>query len=120
MPRKIVINRRYGGFGLSHKVKEMYMEETKSSDIMSSDSYRRDDPILIRIIETLGLPASAGNFSKLKIIELPDDVPDDGWVVQEYDGMEWVAEKHRTWAGSLEQPDSPGAPETLEPPPQPE
>jgi hypothetical protein len=120
MPRKIVINRRYGGFGLSHKVKEMYMEETKSSDIMSSDSYRRDDPILIRIIETLGLPASAGNFSKLKIIELPDDVPDDGWVVQEYDGMEWVAEKHRTWAGSLEQPDSPEPPETLEPPPQPE
>jgi len=61
---------------------------------------RRDDPILIQIIEELGLRAAArGGYSKLGIIEIPDDVPADGWTIMEYDGMEWVAEKHRTWGG---------------------
>ena len=32
--------------------------------------------------------------STLKIIEIPDDVD---WIIEEYDGNEWVAEKHRTW-----------------------
>jgi len=30
----------------------------------------------------------------LKIVEIPADVD---WVLMEYDGCEWVAEKHRTW-----------------------
>jgi len=30
----------------------------------------------------------------LKVVEIPDDVE---WNVQEYDGNEWVAEKHRIW-----------------------
>ena len=30
-----------------------------------------------------------------KIVEIPADVE---WQIQEYDGMEWVAEKHRTWS----------------------
>jgi hypothetical protein len=29
------------------------------------------------------------------VIEIPDDVE---WEVEEYDGLEWVAEKHRTWS----------------------
>jgi len=35
-----------------------------------------------------------GSYSRLKIVEVPDDVE---WEVDEYDGNEWVAEKHRTW-----------------------
>jgi hypothetical protein len=104
MPREIVINRCYGGFGLSSMALEIYravprvdLEDTgvfnHASDIP------RDDPILIQTIKTLGLKESAGNFAKLQIIEIPDDVPADGWIIQDYDGTEWVAEKHRTWSG---------------------
>jgi hypothetical protein len=53
----------------------------------------RDDPILIQVIEELGELAD-GRHSKLKIVEIPDDVK---WQIDEYDGQEWVAEEHRTW-----------------------
>ena len=36
-----------------------------------------------------------GQFSELKIVEVPDDV---NWYIEEYDGMEHVAERHRTWS----------------------
>ena len=35
-----------------------------------------------------------GNYAKLKIVEVPYGVE---WTIAEYDGYEWVAEKHRTW-----------------------
>ncbi len=34
------------------------------------------------------------NFAKLKVVEIPDDVD---WEVENYDGIEWIAEKHRIW-----------------------
>jgi len=36
-----------------------------------------------------------GEYSELKVVEIPDDVK---WQLEEYDGLEWVAEKHRTWS----------------------
>lgn len=53
----------------------------------------RDDPKLIQIIKELGGKANA-RFAKLKIVEIPDDID---WTIEEYDGAEWVAEKHRTF-----------------------
>jgi hypothetical protein len=53
----------------------------------------RADPLLIETIEALKDEAS-GSSCELKIVEVPDDVD---WIIQEYDGWEWVAEKHRTW-----------------------
>ncbi len=53
----------------------------------------RTDPLLIETIEALKEEASGSNC-ELKIVEVPDDVD---WIIQEYDGWEWVAEKHRTW-----------------------
>jgi hypothetical protein len=38
--------------------------------------------------------ASFGSFSELKIVNIPDDVE---FQIEEYDGNEWVAEKHRVW-----------------------
>jgi hypothetical protein len=101
MGRKIVVNRCYGGFSLSKHVKALYKEATKDIPrpenwFMESD-VRRDDPVLIKIIEDVGIQSASSGFSKLRIIEIPDDVPADGWMIQDYDGMEWVAEKHRTW-----------------------
>lgn len=53
----------------------------------------RTDNELIITIENLGDKANGGN-AKLKVIEIPDDVE---WEIDEYDGMETVREKHRSW-----------------------
>lgn len=96
-----MLNRCYGGFSLSQKVKQLYKEATseisKPKNWHMDTDVRRDDPVLIQIIEKLGVEHAGGGFAKLKIIEIPDDIPHDGWIVQDYDGMEWVAEKHRVW-----------------------
>lgn len=102
MPKKIVINRCYGGFSLSKQVKDRYKDATREivrpPNWFLTTDVRRDDPILIQIIQDVGEQSAGGGFAKLKIIEIPDDVPDDGWIIQDYDGMEWVAEKHRIWS----------------------
>ena len=53
----------------------------------------RTDLLLIEVVEALGDEAG-GSHAKLKIVDIPDDIE---WILQEYDGWEWVAEKHRTW-----------------------
>ena len=53
----------------------------------------RNDPYLIEVIEELGGKAN-GEWSVIKVVEIPDDVE---WVIKDYDGMEYVVEKHRTW-----------------------
>ena len=35
------------------------------------------------------------DYAQLKIVEIPDDVK---WIVEEYDGIELIAEVHRTWS----------------------
>ncbi len=128
---KIVINRCYGGFGLSHEAIMRYAElkgiklycddnsvisnyytvpvdefhnlhntakETGdyskvNQHYYSTYSMDRDDPILIQVVEELGDRAS-GKFSELEIVNIPDDIQYD---IEEYDGKEWVAEKHRVW-----------------------
>jgi len=57
------------------------------------DNLTRNDPILVQVVEEMGDKAS-GRHAKLAIVEIPDDVH---WIIEEYDGKEWVAEKHRTW-----------------------
>ena len=118
MPKKIVINTSYGGFCLSEEVKRRFKEEynknpctgKNATDSSRPDHYHcfrdintcvaRDNPLLIEIIESVGLDCAAGDQSvELKIIEIPDDVAEDGkWMLMEHDGVEWVAEKHRTWS----------------------
>lgn len=53
----------------------------------------RTDPDLIRTVEELREKANGG-CSELKIIEVPDNIE---WVIKEYDGLEHIAEKYRTW-----------------------
>ena len=53
----------------------------------------RNDSRLVQVVEELGSEAN-GDYAKLKIVNVPDDVQ---WDTEEYDGSEWVAEKHRTW-----------------------
>jgi hypothetical protein len=53
----------------------------------------RSHPEMIRVVEEMG-DAVNGSCAKLEIIEIPDGVDYD---IQEYDGIEHIAEKHRTW-----------------------
>ena len=57
------------------------------------DKILRTAPRLIECVEELDDVASGG-FARLKIVEIPDGVE---FEIEEYDGMEWIAEKHKTW-----------------------
>ena len=97
---KIAINECYGEFCISEKFFDWLLEKNcpeaiayKSTWDAIKDNKRykgtinleiaRDNPLFIEGIETLGDLAD-GRFSKLKIVEIPDDVE---WVIEEYDGM---------------------------------
>jgi hypothetical protein len=90
----VVINDCYGGFGLSARARSEYcrLAGLKENDCSERD-IRRDDPYLVKVVKELGMGAN-GPHSNLKIVEIPGDVE---WLIQDYDGAEWVAEKHRTW-----------------------
>jgi hypothetical protein len=143
---KVVVNRCYGGFGLSPKAIERYLELTGKECYFAIGSYsgkvgipakwklceadndrakinastftknciqpdgtiaekdmidyyfyygdiERNDPILIQVVEELGYEAN-NMFSKLEVVEIPDDVQ---WEIHDYDGMESVEEVHRSW-----------------------
>ena len=64
-----------------------------SEQTFSEYDLKRDDPILVQVVEELALDAD-GRYACLKVVEIPDDVD---WEINEYDGNEWIAEKHRTW-----------------------
>ena len=91
---KIVINNCHGGFSLSRVAIARYVELTgfEQESVYDRD-IARDDSLLIQIIDEMGALAN-GDFAQLKIVEIPDDV---NWYIEEYDGLEHVAEKHRTW-----------------------
>ena len=91
--QKIVINRCYGGFSLSDEAETRYREITGDYWPLFRWEVSRNDPALIQVIEEIGDKAN-GQCADLKIVEIPDGVD---WEIAEYDGMEHVAEKHRTW-----------------------
>ena len=91
---KIVINRCFGGFGLTAQAKKLYAEAKGVSVEEFYDwEIERNDPDLVRIVEELG--DSAGDaYASLKVVDIPDDVE---WYIHEYDGLEEVYEQHRSW-----------------------
>ncbi len=115
---KIVINSCFGGFGLSDEAFEKILdrkgiawescvnkydmvEHYNKGHVGEEEHYlyfnemleNRSDKDLVAVVEEMGAKAN-GQYSFLKVVEIPDDVE---WNVQEYDGNEWVAEKHRIW-----------------------
>jgi hypothetical protein len=90
---KIVINTDYGGFGLNDSALALYNQRSGKS-IEHDWQIERNDPFLVQLVEELG-EAANGRYGDLKVVEIPDDVE---WEIKEYDGNEWIAEKHRTWS----------------------
>ncbi len=115
--RRVVICVKHGGFSLSLEAlsalrelgsecalretaageKYPYTDEVRKSFM---DSYcrdiPRDDPLLLKVVDSMG-QAAAGQCCKIGIVEIPRDV---SWHVEEYDGFEHVAQDHRTWQGT--------------------
>ena len=93
--QKIVINAQHGGFGLSEEAMQLYKRLTgiAPQSILYNHEILRDSPQLVQIVEQLGERAN-NRYSRLKVVEVPEGVE---WHIHEYDGMEHVAEDHRTW-----------------------
>lgn len=92
--QQIVINACHGGFGLSDTAQLLYLELTGYNLAWYHWEIKRDDPQLVQTVLRLGGVANTP-YSRLKVVEIPDDVQ---WTICEYDGLEWVAEDHRTWS----------------------
>lgn len=88
---KVVINRCYGGFGLSREACEFLGLEYGEYGFYGPID--RTDPRLVECVEKLGDRAN-GEFSKLKVVEVPDKID---WRIEEYDGIETIEEFHRIW-----------------------
>lgn len=109
---RCVINRCYGGFGLSHEAIMRYAElkgienfRFEEGGLFSNyyfigeegfyiSDIERTDPILIQVVEELGENAN-GQCAELKVVKIPDGI---SWEISEYDGIERVVESHRSWA----------------------
>ena len=108
---KVVINRCYGGFGLSFEACRLIAE--RKGWTVATDDYdyeyfipelgkdqriepydlERSDPDLVAVVEMLGEEAD-GFGAELKVVSIPDEVK---WYIDDYDGMEKIREEHRTW-----------------------
>jgi hypothetical protein len=100
---KVVINRCYGGFGISKKACEFMaargniqaIEELASEhyygDFCSDDRTNVD---LVAAVEFLGSEVASWGPAELGVVEIPDDVE---WEIVEHGGKEHVAETHKTW-----------------------
>ena len=74
--------------------KEFYNPTTDTITILEPYNLDRTHPDLIELVETFQDEAN-GEHSQLKIVEIPDDVD---FIIEDYDGLECIAEKHRTWS----------------------
>ena len=110
---KVVINRCFGGFSISkqaaefmaargNKQAEAELERVREEGRWFGfgyskefpHTYSRTDPDLIAAVETLEEDASELHSTKLVVVEIPDGID---FEIMEHDGLEHIAEAHRTW-----------------------
>ena len=91
---KVCINTCYGGFGLSDLAMQQLPIEFDEYCLTVKE---RSHPSLIKVVEELGKAAN-GRYACLKVIEVNNDAINPR--IENYDGMEWVAEG-RTWGGKI-------------------
>lgn len=88
---KIVINGKFGGFGLSEEAMELYRRKT-GRDVLKQhvedyDLIFRSDPVLVAVVDELGSKRASGNHAKLQIVDVDDGRP---FLITEYDGREGI------------------------------
>lgn len=112
---EIVINKCYGGYGLSNEAVELYLTK-KNIPIVPNPAYAskyfkyyivgdderfsdrsifRTDPVIIEVIKELGKKANGSN-AELEIVSIPDGCD---YYIDEYDGIESI----ETWFELTEQ-----------------
>ena len=82
---EVVINRCYGGFGLSGKAEEWLHEHGLDVQDYDSLSLPRHDSVLVECVKTLGKEAN-GRYAELEIVKIEGNK----YRVCEYDGFEWI------------------------------
>jgi hypothetical protein len=92
--RKIVINKSYEQFCVSHKAFLRLRELGQQEALQEADLIPRDDAKLVRVVEELRTDAN-GHCAELKVVTIPDEVQ---WEIAKSDGVEHVSELHRTWS----------------------
>jgi len=95
---EVVINTRSGGFSVSKEVYDCLGKEYDGyghlDDVYDRDDHAyRADPKLVKCVRELGEKAD-GPLASLCIVKVPNNVK---WHIEDYDGVELVAEDHRTW-----------------------
>lgn len=101
---KVAINRCYGGFSVSEAAQQRLIElkcpHVHRLGMKPYDGYdheasieHRSCPMLIQVVEELGEKAD-GAFANIVVVDVPDGVSAH---LDDYDGVEHVAEDHRTW-----------------------
>lgn len=99
---KIVLNRCFGGFGLSLTAVQWMAE--RGSEIAKKEleyprfyghmsGIERHDPLLVECVESLGEEAN-GHYAALRVVDIDDDV---SYHIDDYDGQETAHENHRSW-----------------------
>jgi len=94
---KITLNQAQEEHFVNVYTKDMGMKFSKHIDkYYWYDSFyeNRDDKLLIETIEELGEKESSGQLAEIKVVEIPDDIE---YELDEYDGIESIHEKHRSW-----------------------
>lgn len=82
--------------GDGYRVGRMGFPLFKDDKIYFFDEYdypARSDQALVSVVEELGGKAN-GAFAELAVVEIPDGTE---YTIEQYDGVEHVAEAHRTW-----------------------
>lgn len=113
--KKIIINRSYDEFSLSHQAFIRLRELGQPQALQESNRGEywpeaagprepslnqcgklipRDDMKLVQVVEELQ-EAANGHAATLKVIAIPDDVK---WTITKAEGGEQVSEVHRTWS----------------------
>lgn len=96
--RRIVICGERGRFALSDEARALLADRGHAD----AASLPRDHQDLVEVVEHLGVQAGPPQAISIwnprgcawVVVEIPVDVD---WVIEEYDGLEWVAERHRRW-----------------------
>ncbi len=113
--KKIVINKSYGNFSVSHqaflRLRELGQQDAlKETDLgaywpeaatpkepslnQCGILIPRDDLKLVQVVEELN-GAANGHGAELRVVTIPDDVR---WEISAVGGVEHISEVHRTWA----------------------